>query len=188
VSVDNTNNWLTAISEAAFMTGLERNAGVVHMASYAPLFAHIDGWQWTPDLIWVDNLRSYGTTDYFVQKLFSTNKGSKVVPITLNNEVIAGQDSLYASASIDATSNELILKIVNASNKEQTNTFLLDGAKKLAKQAKLILLQSSDLAATNSFDHPDLVSPKESQIAVKGKELEYSSAPYSLSVLRIKIL
>jgi alpha-L-arabinofuranosidase len=188
VSVDNMNNWLTAISEAAFMTGLERNAGVVHMASYAPLFAHIDGWQWTPDLIWVDNLRSYGTTDYFVQKLFSTNKGSKVVPITLNNEVIAGQDSLYASASIDATSNELILKIVNASNKEQTNTFLLDGAKKLAKQAKLILLQSSDLAATNSFDHPDLVSPKESQIAVKGKELEYSSAPYSLSVLRIKIL
>src|SRR5204862_5427670 len=131
VSIDNKNNWLTAISEAAFMTGLERNAGVVSMASYAPLFAHIDGWQWTPDLIWVDNLRSYGTTDYYVQKLFSTNKGSKVVPITLNNEVIAGQDSLYASASTDIATNELIIKIVNASAKEQSNTLSLDGAKNL---------------------------------------------------------
>ena len=61
VSVENKNNWLTALSEAAFMTGLERNADVVYMASYAPLFAHVDGWQWTPDLIWVNNLSSYGT-------------------------------------------------------------------------------------------------------------------------------
>ena len=53
VSVDNKNNWLTALSEAAFMTGLERNSDKVYMASYAPLFAHIDAWQWTPDLIWV---------------------------------------------------------------------------------------------------------------------------------------
>lgn len=81
VSVDNRNNWMTALSEAAFLTGLERNAGVVAMASYAPLFAHVDGWQWTPDLIWVDNLRSLGTTDYQVQKLFSLHKGNTVVPV-----------------------------------------------------------------------------------------------------------
>src|ERR1700730_240837 len=58
-STENHNNGLTALSEAAFMTGLERNAGVLNMASYAPLFAHIDGWQWKPDLIWLDNLKSY---------------------------------------------------------------------------------------------------------------------------------
>ena len=57
------------------MTGLERNADVVRMASYAPLFAHVDGWQWTPDLIWVNNLQVYGTPNYYVQKLYSTNKG-----------------------------------------------------------------------------------------------------------------
>ena len=57
VSTKNRNNLETALAEAAFMTGLERNADVVRMASYAPLFAHVDGWQWTPDLIWVDNLR-----------------------------------------------------------------------------------------------------------------------------------
>jgi len=187
VSIDNKNNWLTAISEAAFMTGLERNAGVVHMASYAPLFAHIDGWQWTPDLIWVDNLRSYGTPDYYVQKLFSTNKGSKVVPITLNNDVVAGQDSLYAAACIDAASGELIIKIVNASAKAQTNTLSLQGVKKLAKQAKLSVLQTTNLDAVNSFDTPNLVSPKESVIAIKSKNIEYQSEAYSFSVLRIKI-
>lgn len=187
VSIDNKNNWLTAISEAAFMTGLERNAGVVHMASYAPLFAHIDGWQWTPDLIWVDNLRSYGTPDYYVQKLFSTNKGSKVVSITLNNEVVAGQDSLYASACIDAASGELIIKIVNASAKPQNNVLALQGVKKLAKQATLSVLQTTNLDAVNSFDAPNLVAPKESTIAIKSKNIEYLSQPYSFSVMRIKI-
>ena len=62
------------------MTGLERNADVVTMASYAPLFAHADGWQWTPDLIWFDNLDYDGTPNYYVQKLFSNNKGTNVVP------------------------------------------------------------------------------------------------------------
>ncbi len=51
------NNLYAALSEAAFMTGLERNADVVHLATYAPLFAHVDAWQWNPDLIWFDNLR-----------------------------------------------------------------------------------------------------------------------------------
>src|SRR5690606_37181502 len=63
-SPNNKNNWKTAIAEAAFLTGLERNADVVVMASYAPLFAHADGWQWTPDLIWVNNLNAYGTPNY----------------------------------------------------------------------------------------------------------------------------
>jgi hypothetical protein len=58
------------------MTGMERNAGVVQMASYAPLFAHIDGWQWTPNLIWVDNLKSMATPNYHVQKIYSNYKGT----------------------------------------------------------------------------------------------------------------
>ena len=41
-SPDNKNNWECALAEAAFMTGLERNADVVTMCSYAPLFAHVD--------------------------------------------------------------------------------------------------------------------------------------------------
>jgi alpha-N-arabinofuranosidase len=187
VSVDNKNCWLTALSEAAFMTGLERNADVVSMASYAPLFAHIDGWQWTPDLIWVNNLQSYGTPDYYVQKLYSVNKGTNVVPITLNNDVIAGQDSLYASACIDAKTNDLIIKVVNASRVAQTNTISIEGVKKLAPKGSLTVMQSNDLFSVNSFNEPQKTAPVESVLAVKGKKIDLVAAPYSFSVVRVKM-
>lgn len=187
VSVANRNTWLTALAEAAFMTGLERNADVVSMASYAPLFAHADGWQWTPDLIWVNNLQSYGTPDYHVQKLFSTNKGTKVIPITLNNANIAGQDSIYAAAAIDEKTNEIIIKVVNASGNELKKDISFEGIKKLGTSASLTVLKSDDLDAVNSFAVPQNVSPKESTIAVKGKTISLSAAPYSFSVVRIKM-
>lgn len=187
VSANNKNCWLTALSEAAFMTGMERNADVVTMASYAPLFAHIDGWQWTPDLIWVNNLQSYGTPDYYVQQLFSLNKGTTVVPVTLNNDVIAGQDSLYASAVLDKKTNDIIVKVINASGKAQTNIIKLDGVKKLSAKAILTTLHSNDLNSINSFDHPLNVSPKETSIALKGNVVNLTSLPYSFSVIRIKM-
>jgi alpha-L-arabinofuranosidase len=189
VSADNKNCWITALAEAAFMTGLERNADVVSIASYAPLFAHIDGWQWTPDLIWVNNLQSYGTPDYYVQKLFSLNQGTRVVPITLNNDVVAGgADSLYAAACINENSKELIIKLVNASGKEQNNTLAVEGIKKLAAQGSLTTLQADNLYSVNSFDKPKNIAPKESSVAIKGKNINLVVAPYSFIVLRIKML
>ena len=187
VSVNNKNNWLTAISEAAFMTGLERNASVVNMASYAPLFAHTDGWQWTPDLIWVDNLRSYGTPDYYVQKMFSTNKGSRVVSITLDEKAIEGQDSLYATASIDTMANELIIKVVNAANKKQNTTLSLVGVNKVSNVAKVLVMQN-DLSDMNSFEKPENVAPKETTLNIRGKIFNYELSPYSFHVLKIKLI
>lgn len=188
VSVDNKNCWLTALSEAAFMTGLERNADVVSIASYAPLFAHIDGWQWTPDLIWVNNLQVYGTPDYYVQQLFSLNQGTRVVPITLQNEILAGKtDSLYASASVNEQSHELIIKLVNASGKAQQNNLVVDGTKRLAGQAAITVLQSDSLYSVNSFAQPQHIAPKQLMIPVRGKTLALPIAPYSFIVLRIKM-
>lgn len=185
VSIHNKNNWLTALSEAAFMTGLERNADVVNMASYAPLFAHIDGWQWTPDLIWVDNLRSYGTPDYYVQQLFSLNKGTAVVPVRMHNDVIAGQDSLYASAALDGKSNELILKLVNVADKEQAYTVELDV--RPAAHARLTVLQSDDMNSMNSFEQPGRISPQNMEMSIPGKRFAVKVASRSLSVLRIRL-
>jgi len=187
VSINNKNNWYTALSEAAFMTGLERNADVVNMASYAPLFAHTDGWQWTPDLIWVDNLRSYGTPNYYVQQLFSLNKGTAVVPVKLDNAVIAGQDSLYASACIDEKSNELIIKLVNAADKQQSYTIALEDAKPAATEAGVTVLQSGERTSVNSFEQPQYVSPRESVIKFRGKKLPLDIAPYSFMVVKIKL-
>jgi alpha-L-arabinofuranosidase len=187
VSINNKNNWQTAIAEAAFMTGMERNADVVHMASYAPLFAHAEGWQWTPDMIWVDNLNIYGTPNYYVQKLFSLNKGTNVVPLLENGKPLAGQDSLYASATIDKKTNEIIIKLVNASGKAVTHDVQIDGAKKLAGSGIQTVLRGNDLNDVNSFTQPGSVSPRQQSIKAKGKKLPLTLAPYSFNVIRIKM-
>jgi alpha-N-arabinofuranosidase len=64
---------------------------VVRMSSYAPLFGHVDAWQWTPNMIWFDNLRSYGTPNYYVQKMFSVNKGTRELPVLLDGSAKNGQ-------------------------------------------------------------------------------------------------
>ncbi len=187
VSPDNKNTWRCALSEAAFMTGLERNADIVRLASYAPLMAHVDGWQWKPDMIWMDNLRSFGTPNYYVQKLYATNRGDQIVPILYKNAPATGQDSLYASAAFDKVNNEVIVKIVNAAGKAQTSEILLDGAGKLHATARLTLMQSNDLEVENSLDQPFLISPAEHTLAVKNGKLNATLAPYSFSVFRVKL-
>jgi alpha-N-arabinofuranosidase len=82
-SPDNRNNLRCALAEAAFMTGLERNSDVVVMASYAPLLGHEEAWQWRPNLIWFDNLTAYATPNYYVQQMFSQNRGDVVLPVKL---------------------------------------------------------------------------------------------------------
>jgi alpha-L-arabinofuranosidase len=82
------NKLFNALAEASYMTSLERNADVVKMASYAPLFANIDNVQWRPDMIWFDNDESWGSTSYLVQKLFMNNVGDRVVPSTATGAVV----------------------------------------------------------------------------------------------------
>jgi alpha-L-arabinofuranosidase len=187
-SPDNRNDWNCALAEAAFMTGLERNADVVSLCSYAPLFAHVDGWQWTPDLIWFDNLRSFGTVNYYVQKLFSNNKGNQVLPMMLGNKPLTGQDGLFASAAFDRSSNEIVLKLVNSKNKPQIARFVLDGAIKPAQKGRMIVMQSLDLDAVNSLEQPTLVSPVERELNVKGRAFNQELSPYSFTVILIKTI
>ena len=178
---DNRNNWKAAISEAAFMTGLERNGDVVQMASYAPLMAHVDAWQWTPDEIWFDNLRSYGTTDYYVQSLFASNAGTRIVPVTPRDEA-----GLYTSGSLDERSHELIVKAINHTATARPAEIRFGGAG-TSGTAKVITLASADLNAENSFDHPKAISPESSNAEVKSGTLSVELRPYSVNVYRITV-
>ena len=187
-SPENRNNWECAMSEAAFMTGLERNADVVLMSSYAPLFAHVDAWQWTPNLIWFDNLRSYGTPNYYVQKLFSVNRGSRVLPVQINGSAKNGQQNLFASASIDDRTGEAVLKIVNTEASSRELRINLAGAgPKSVRRARRSSWPASELKAENSLDEPTKVAPVERQVAVSSGEFTFTLAPNSLSVLRIPV-
>jgi alpha-N-arabinofuranosidase len=180
------NNWRAALSEAAFMTGLERNADIVKMASYAPLFAHVEGWQWSPNLIWFDNLRSYGTPSYYVQQLFANYRGDYTVPVLSNGAVIAGNDSLYASAVVDERSKEIIVKIANTVSLPQLIQVQLQGIGNGEKEAILTLLKGKDLNAVNDFNHPDAVSPVTEKSIVRNGMLTWNAPANSFVVIRIR--
>lgn len=184
---DNRNNWECALSEAAFITGLERNADVVTMSSYAPLFGHVEGWQWTPNMIWFDNLRSYGTPNYYVQKLFSANRGTTILPVLLDGLTKNGQGNLFASASLDKQSGEVILKVVNPASSKREIRINLAGAKSIEKNAKAFVLANSDLKAENSLDEPMKVAPSEQSFPVSSGEFAFTLAPNSLTVLRVGV-
>ncbi|OJW13295.1 alpha-L-arabinofuranosidase C-terminal domain-containing protein [Mucilaginibacter sp. 44-25] len=183
---ENANNWQSAIAEAAFMTGLERNADVVLMASYAPLLAKVDAWQWKPDLIWFDNLNSYATPNYYVQQLYSLNKGTDVVPLTLNGKAVTGQDGQFASAVLDKKNNELIIKIINTGKDTMEAAFDISGAGSLRKDGLLTVLQSDDLHTENSMSNPSAVKPHTQTLTVNGKNLVLDMKPYSFNVIRLK--
>ncbi|MDP9078951.1 MAG: alpha-L-arabinofuranosidase [Bacteroidota bacterium] len=182
------NSWQCAMAEAAFMTGLERNADVVSMASYAPLFAHVDGWQWTPDLIWFNNLGSYGTPSYYVQKLYSLNKGTDVVPLSLTNATVAGQNGAYATAVIDKRSNELIIKFVNTLGEGRKISFTVNGSKHLKSTVMVTTLQNDNLDAVNSFEKPAAISPKEQTLKAMGNKINIEVKRYSLNIIKVKLI
>ena len=184
-SAENKNSWDAAISEAAFMTGLERNADKVTMASYAPMLAHVDAWQWTPNMIWFDNLRSFGTVNYYVQKMYATNKGTTMLPVQRAAGAKNGADNLFASAVADDATGDIVVKLVNYSTEARPVTVNLQGAKKLGKTAKAITLASNDLNAVNSLDQPQNLAPKETTFKVSSPNVTYTLAPNSFTVLRI---
>ncbi|MXO04847.1 alpha-L-arabinofuranosidase C-terminal domain-containing protein [Flavobacterium sp. HBTb2-11-1] len=184
---NNRNNWECAFSEAAFMTGLERNAEVVQLTSYAPLMAHEDAWQWTPDMIWFNNLQSYGSANYYVQQLFSTNKGTDLLSITQDGKALIGQHDLYASAVKDANSKEIIVKLVNTAASSQEVNIDLKGAK-LGSKGSMIRLVSANLQDENTFADPKKITPKQSEYKItKGSQL-LNLPPYSVTVLKLKTI
>lgn len=161
------NNFEAALSEAAFMTGLERNADVVHQATYAPLFAHVDGWQWRPDLIWFNNLKSVRSVNWYVQMLYGTNTGTNVLSLTEDGKPLTGQDGLYASAVYDKVTKQYIVKIVNTGDNAQQISLNFKGAKKLG-EGIVTTLHADDMKATNSLDNPKSVVPQQSSMQANG--------------------
>ncbi|CAL5869478.1 uncharacterized protein PFLUO_LOCUS3707 [Penicillium psychrofluorescens] len=75
-------------SEAVFMIGMERNSDVVQMAAYAPMLEHFGFISWSPTMYGFDSSPGSLTpsTSYFVQKMFASNKGHTVLPVTSSSD------------------------------------------------------------------------------------------------------
>jgi alpha-L-arabinofuranosidase len=181
------NHFYASLLEAAFMTGLERNADIVQMATYAPLFAHVEGWQWRPDMIWFDNLSSVRTVSYHVQQLYAHNKGTNVLPLTMNGKPVTGadgQNGLFASAAFDKEKNELIVKVVNTSDKALPIALNFEGLKKKDVLANgcCIKLRSADLDADNTLEQPHAITPVETNVSIDGHKLNTELEPYTFAI------
>lgn len=178
------------------MTGLERNADIVTMCTYAPLFAHVEGWQWRPDLIWFDNLRAMRTPSYFVQQLFAQNAGTHVLPLseiepsdkgkaTKHRQPIAGRDSLYASAVYDAYARVYIIKVVNVATTPQHLSVCLKGIGRLI-HCEATLFHSDRPTAVNTISMPYAVQPSMIDITPKENSLPIQLPPQSFLVVRCR--
>ncbi len=181
------NHFHASLLEAAFMTGLERNADIVHMATYAPLFAHVEGWQWRPDMIWFDNLNSVRTASYYVQQLYALYKGTNVLPLTIDKKPVTGaegQNGLFASAVYDKGKNEIIVKVANTSDKVQPLILRIDGLKKkeTLTGGRCIKLSSTDMDKDNTIEKPAFIIPQETMLKIEGQVLNVGLEPNTFAV------
>lgn len=186
------NHYEASIYEAAFMTDMERNADVVWMTAYAPLFAHVEGWQWRPDLIWYDNVRMFKSVSYYVQQMYAMNRGTNVLPMTMAGKPIAGQegqDGLFASSVVDKADGTVIVKVINTSKTAQPVTINLNGFKGKA-QAATLTLSHSEMDAENTLDQPEKITPKEGSISTeqtkKGAVISDNLPPMTFRLYKVK--
>jgi alpha-N-arabinofuranosidase len=172
-----------ALGDAAWMTGMERNSDLIVMASYAPLFVNVNpgGMQWETDLIGYNALNSYGSPSYWAQVMFGGSLGSEVVDAKL----IGAGPHVFTSVTRDEKQRKLFVKIVNASSDAAPLSIALTGVAKVAGEGRLITLSGKTPNATNSIDHPDVVVPVESKVAISGQTFQQSFAPYSINVLEL---
>ncbi|MDH6308393.1 alpha-N-arabinofuranosidase [Dysgonomonas sp. PFB1-18] len=183
------NNFLSALTEAAFMTGLERNADIVHMCTYAPLFAHVEAWQWNPDMIWFDNLRMMKTPNYYIQQLYAYNKGTNVMTLTRDKKAIAGDDNLYASAVFDKDENCYIVKVANTGTEAKDIKVTLTGGKKNATYTvgDCVMMQNNDLKVINTLDAPSNIVPQKTSATINGNILSVKAPAQSFNLYKIKL-
>jgi alpha-L-arabinofuranosidase len=185
------NTFRSALGEAAYITGIEKNSDIVKMASYAPLFAKADDFQWNPNLIWFNGETSYGSPNYYVQKLFSTNTGTDLLSWDLvkydGKKQPAGLRDLYVSSSYDKASKEVIIKIVNVTAVSKEIMINLKGTNSIDSSASLQIITSNNIYDTNTFSDPQKIAIEDKELKGISDSFNYTAGKYSISVIRVKV-
>ncbi|AHW59500.1 Carbohydrate binding domain-containing protein [Draconibacterium orientale] len=173
------NNIETALSEALYLTAVERNADVVTMTTYAPLLAKEGFTQWNPDLIYFNNEEVHPTVGYYVQKLYGNNAGDSYIPseVKLSDNSEAVRKRVAISVVKDSKTNDIIVKLVNLLPAEVAAKIDLSAFEVSDSEAVLSVLKGNPDSKT--------AKPDESIISVAEK-FDYTLPAYSFSVIRIK--
>lgn len=192
------NSWITALSEAAYMTGLERNGDVVKLAAYAPMFGNYTNNQWAVNMMFFTNTELVFTPNYYVQQLFARNQGDTVLSVT--EKYASGFErtyrlqsagtgyteinKVYQIVSKDAETGDVIVKIVNASADEIKINFDIASAI-VTGEAEYTVLQCDDVKAVNTRDGEKITPAVYTQKI--GAKFGYLAEKYSVTAIRIHV-
>jgi alpha-N-arabinofuranosidase len=201
----------SALGDGAWMTGLERNSDVVLISCYAPLLTNVNGGasQWQTDLIGYDVLRSFGSPSYHVQAMFGQNRGDQVLPVTLTNATettpfvplrpsaaastaptttgngsLKPVETLFATASRDDASGDVIIKFVNMRQSAQQVQIDVQGvATVTGATASIVTGQPGD---TNSINEPTKAAMQPLTLATQtSSSFTQEFPPYAAAVIRL---
>ncbi|MDP4262131.1 MAG: alpha-L-arabinofuranosidase C-terminal domain-containing protein [Bacteroidota bacterium] len=199
-----TTNFNSALGDAAFLTGLERNSDLVIMSCYAPLFVNVNpgGMQWKSDLIGYNTLTSYGSPSYHVQKMFNHNLGDQVVMIDTKDlptqikkpnarDSAAGRPpktipAMFFSATKDTKTGLIYLKVVNATSGAQNVNIDLKGSSSVASQGTVITIKADNPEDTNTITGPEKIVPSTTKVKGLGKSFQQIFPAYSVTVLQLQ--
>ena len=188
-----------ALSDAAWMTGLERNSDLVVMHCYAPLFVNVSpgAKQWAPDLIGYDALNAYGSPSYYAETMFSNFLGDKVLPITMINvpmrinpsakdPALAKIPSLFSVATRESKTGVIYLKVVNTAGIPQPVKVDLKGDVKVVPEGESVVLAASKPEDTNTINKPLEVVPVTAKTSGFAQSFTRTFPPWSITVLKIQ--
>lgn len=175
------NTLYNALTEALYLTNIERNGDVVSMASYAPLLAKEKHTQWNPDLIYFNNTEVKPTVNYYVQQLYGQNSGDQYLPsrISLSDSRDAVEKRIAVSVVHDTKSNYLIIRMVN---------LLPVPVRSLLDMKEIRFADSTGIKFLLNGNPADKgIKPVESTFNMK-EEASFELPAYSFTVLKLKVL
>jgi alpha-N-arabinofuranosidase len=211
-----TPNMGAALSDAAWMTGMERNSDIVIMEAYAPMFVNVNpgGMQWPTDLIGYDTLTSYGSPAYYAQKVFSLNHGDTVLAASVENiptrdmeiqmrrgpggfgpgrpmgggetQTVKDVSSLFYNATRDSRTGTIFVKVVNCVDTPRPVRIQISGLNSIEPNGQIVEMKASGMEDTNSITEPTKIVPITKEIDGLSKDFTRTFPPYSISVLKLK--
>ncbi len=176
-----------ALSEAAFIDGMERNSDLVTMTSFAPLLENANDRRWPVNLIRFNSEKVIGRSSYYVQKMVSSNRPTYNVWNSLSSEKRDSLSLHFMSSGIDESTGEVVLKFVNGYDEPYTATFELKGVSEVKRKGQVITLSAINGKEENSFEEPEKIYPQESSFSKFDKSFTYEFAPFSYTILRMRI-
>ncbi len=179
-------NLLAALAEAAYLLGLERNSEVVRMASYAPLFFHVNDVAWPVNMIGFDSSRVAPRSSYYVQRMLAQNRPDEILQTTVEPVVAAKDAEVFAVAGLERKTGDVLVRVVNRSAHARAIRIKLQGVAPVRPSASVTTLWSADPTRENTVDEPDAVLPVCSEFGGAGSDFTYPVQPCSFTILRLR--